>query len=305
MILATPNNTVSAVTVLGSCNGTAVPNTTTLTGPTGLFMINNGTILVGDGNSLLSFIPGNRRASTITTYGSWPSYIYADATTSFIYATITLSSIVRIWPTNATIPPSGVTGTCVLHQLYQPTGIVGDSLGNIYVASSGCSWVTKWTLNATNGTLVAGAATGISGSGSSSLSFPRALALDEARSLLYVCDQFNNRVQRFQLGVSLVGVTVAGGNGLGTAPNQLYRPFGLYLSRVDGTLYISDLYNNRVQRWAANATAGSTIAGYANGNAGSRAFELNQPDGIVLDSNEKYMYIVDTGNVRVQRFSLQ
>lgn len=268
-------------------------------------MTSNGTILVGDGSSLLSFLPGNRRASTITTYASWPSYIYFDATTSFIYVTITSSSIVRIWPTNATIPPSGVTGSCVLHQLYQPTGIVGDSSGNIYVASSGCSWVTKWTVNANNGTLVAGATSGTSGGGSSFLSFPRALALDEARSHLYVCDQFNNRVQRFQLGVSLVGVTVAGGNGQGIAPNQLYRPFGLYLSRLDGTLYISDLYNNRVQKWAANATAGSTIAGYANGTAGSRAFELNQPDGIVLDPTEKYVYIADSGNDRVQRFSLQ
>lgn len=268
-------------------------------------MTTNGTILVGDSNSLLAFVPGNRRATTITTYGNFPSYIYADPIKSLVYVTITSSNIVRIWPTNATIPPSGVTGTCVLHQLNQPTGIVGDSSGNIYVASAGCSWVTKWAPNATNGSLVAGLASGTCSSTSSSLCFPRALALDEAKSHLYVCDQFNNRIQRFQLGVSLIGVTVAGGLTSGIGAHQLYRPFGVYFSPWDGSLYISDLYNNRVQKWAANATTGTTIAGNANATAGSRAFELNQPDSIFVDNDGKYFYVADGGNDRIQRFSIQ
>ena len=266
-------------------------------------MANNGTIFVGDGSkTLFSFAPGNRRARALTTYGNWPSYIYADNTSSLVYATITLLHIVRIWPTNTTIPPNGISGTCNLSQLYQPTGITGDSLGNIYVASLGCHWVTKWTLNASNGTLVAGSPTAASGSSSLLLSFPNAIALDEIRSYLYVCDQFNNRVQRFTIGGTPNGVTVAGGNGPGTAANQLYRPFGLYVSHIDGSIYITDLYNNRVQKWLANATVGSTIAGNTNGTVGNKANELNQPYSIALDQDEKYFYVSDQINNRLQQF---
>jgi hypothetical protein len=58
----------------------------------------------------------------------------------------------------------------------------------------------------------------------------------------------NNRIQRFVLGGSGIGVTVAGGNGQGSANNQLNQPIGIFLSRLDGSLYIADTYNNRIQK---------------------------------------------------------
>src|SRR6516165_1993700 len=73
------------------------------------------------------------------------------------------------------------------------------------------------------------------------------------------------------------GVTVAGGNGQGSAANQFISPAGVF---VDGTgnIYVADELNHRVQEWAPGATAGVTVAG-GNG-AGSAANQLNDPFGV-------------------------
>jgi len=190
-----------------------------------------------------------------------------------------------------------------MNWVYSPTGIVIDSVGNVYVSSFFCNWVMKWAPNATNGTIVAGSASGHAGSSSTSLYAPYGLVLDEANSFLYVVDGYNHRVQRYVLG-SPNGVTVAGGNGAGTAPNQLNRPTAIYVSKLDGSIYVCDYSNNRIQKWQQNATNGTTIAGSSNGTAGSTPYLLYNPYGIAIDDQENYMYVSDSSNSRVQRFSL-
>jgi len=101
-----------------------------------------------------------------------------------------------------------------------------------------------------------------------------------------------------------IGVTVAGGNGQGSAANQFNIPTGIYVSRLDGSLYIADFYNNRIQKWAQNATFGTTIAGNPNATSGSTPYLLNSPFGIAIDDGENYLYVADTANNRIQRFSL-
>jgi DNA-binding beta-propeller fold protein YncE len=51
------------------------------------------------------------------------------------------------------------------------------------------------------------------------------------------------------------GVTVAGGNGPGSAANQLYYPKGIAVS-PSGDLYVADGGNNRIQFWSVGATQG-------------------------------------------------
>jgi gliding motility-associated-like protein len=65
---------------------------------------------------------------------------------------------------------------------------------------------------------------------------------------IYISDYNNARVQKWVPGASS-GVTIAGGNGLGTAPNQLNRPAGLWVDSK-GDLYVSDFFNNRVQKFS-------------------------------------------------------
>ena len=54
--------------------------------------------------------------------------------------------------------------------------------------------------------------------------------------------------------------TVAGGNGRGSAANQLSSPRGIFVDS-QGNLFIADEVNSRIQKWALGATLGITVAG--------------------------------------------
>ena len=92
--------------------------------------------------------------------------------------------------------------------------------------------------------------------------------------------------------------TVAGGNGAGVANNQFNFASGLYVDLL-GNVYVADLYNHRVQKWAKGATFGITVAG-GNG-AGDAANQLNMPHGIFVDTSGN-LYIADSKNHRIQKW---
>ncbi|CAF1330345.1 unnamed protein product, partial [Didymodactylos carnosus] len=96
------------------------------------------------------------------------------------------------------------------------------------------------------------------------------------------------------------GVTVAGDtNGIhGTAPNQLYWPYDIFIGSND-ILYVADASNNRIQKWLPNSSNGSTIAGYSNGSAGLASGALKKPTGVYVDQNQN-LYIADNQNYRIQ-----
>jgi len=54
--------------------------------------------------------------------------------------------------------------------------------------------------------------------------------------------------------------TVAGGNGAGSEANQLSYPSGIFVDK-SGNIFISDSGNNRIQKYAPEATSGVTVAG--------------------------------------------
>lgn len=92
--------------------------------------------------------------------------------------------------------------------------------------------------------------------------------------------------------------TVAGGQGKGSQLNQLYYPTGIALD-PSGDLFVSDMYNHRIQRWKPGATVGITAAG---GNGfGYGASQLEEPGKIDIDSQGN-LFIADTGNNRIQKW---
>ena len=92
--------------------------------------------------------------------------------------------------------------------------------------------------------------------------------------------------------------TIAGGKGKGSELNQLYYPTGIALD-PSGDLYVSDMYNHRIQRWKPGATVGITAAG---GNGfGYGPSQLEEPGKIDIDSQGN-LYIADTGNNRIQKW---
>ena len=94
------------------------------------------------------------------------------------------------------------------------------------------------------------------------------------------------------------GITVAGVTSMNTAAsNHLKLPTSLAFDS-NKSLYITDAYNNRIQKYLPGVLNGTTVAGQSNGTSGSSLTALNLPWSLVFDSADN-MYFIDYGNHRV------
>ncbi|CAF1314049.1 unnamed protein product [Adineta ricciae] len=294
-------------TVAGQCNSTSGSDRFSLKQPIDIYLTRNDSILyVADfGNTRIQqFQLSSKNGTTVPVSIPNVGGLYYDDYASILYIAQTSYDIVFRWPLNKTLPLAGAAKACNATGGWfgGPYGIVGDAQGNIYVAHSTCNTVVKWAANATTPILIGGL--GVTGNTSRHLNFPRHMYLDEKNSYIYVADSNNHRIQRFSTNGNgnRTGVTVAGGNGAGSGANQLNTPAGVFVSQKDGSVYVSDRTNHRIQKWLTNATSGVTVVGNMNGTSGNTTFTLNQPYTVVLDQNETYMYIADFSNNRIQRY---
>jgi sugar lactone lactonase YvrE len=184
--------------------------------------------------------------------------------------------------TGVVVAGTGLSGTGA-NQLNQPYCLYIDATDTMYICDSYNNRIQKWLSDASNGSTIAGASGGVSGSTSTLLNQPADIVFDN-NGYMYVADTNNNRVKMFAPNSS-IGVTVAGltGNGGGLLNNQLGRPMGI---AVDDSLnvYVTDTNNQRVMMWTPNATSGTPLI--------SGTGQLNRPYGIVLkngSSNEVYL----------------
>jgi sugar lactone lactonase YvrE len=92
--------------------------------------------------------------------------------------------------------------------------------------------------------------------------------------------------------------TVAGGNGAGSALNQLNGPSGVFL-HPSGALYVSEQAGNRVVKWSPGATSGVVVAG--NGTSGSALTNLSAPLGVQVGAGDT-VYVLEFGNHRITKW---
>ena len=164
-------------------------------------------------------------------------------------------------------PCSTVAGTggqgSGLNQLYEPHSVAIDALGDYIIADTLNSRVVLCPSASpgTNCTVVA-----------SDLYNPRGVSVVANGSYL-IADTYNNRVQLCPPSSGSTCETVAGGNGQGSASNQLSYPA---MAVVDDYL-VADALNHRVQLCPAESpgAACTTVAG--TGSAGSGAAQLYNP----------------------------
>ncbi|CAF4609637.1 unnamed protein product [Rotaria socialis] len=99
------------------------------------------------------------------------------------------------------------------------------------------------------------------------------------------------------------GVTIAGGNGGGSATNQLHHPFGLFVDD-DQTVVIADRGNHRIMQWKnGDTTNGQVVAGGKG--AGNGLHQLNGPTDALIDKETDSLIICDRWNRRVVRWPRQ
>ena len=99
-----------------------------------------------------------------------------------------------------------------------------------------------------------------------------------------------------------IGITIAGVSNIsGTDNMHLNGPADLALD-YQGTMFIADRYNHRIQRYVRGSMSGTTVAGFGNGTSSTSANGLIQPIHVIVDDEEN-LHITDHGNHRVLSWS--
>ena len=174
---------------------------------------------------------------------------------------------------------------------------------SVYIMDKGNYRVLKCWKNGTNPLVVAGVTNSIGNAASlTQLALSYFIFVDK-NGRLYVSDTNNHRILLFPSNTtSGTSALVVAGTGVGgPAANQLYNPNGIFVCD-DGTLYIADLRNNRVQKWTVNATAGQRVAG--DGTGGNSSSQTFFPTSVVVDSDE-FIYVSELKSSRVTRWTSQ
>lgn len=192
------------------------------------------------------------------------------------------------------LPVANVNGpTCIGGEdLSVKTSVKFRTVNWEYNSSALAAFTTGWKKGAT---IVAGSI--VPGVDAAKFSRPTFVFVDDKGSL-YVCDQWNHRIQKWTQGATS-GITVAGGKGPGSGAGQLKNPSAVYVDSR-GVIYIADTDNDRIQRWMPGDTTGTTVAG-GNGR-GSRPDQLSYPAGVFVDSYD-HIFIADALNSRIQKWS--
>ena len=206
----------------------------------------------------------------------------------------------------------GDHGADTLAELSEPTGVVADRWGNIYIADGGHGLVRMVD---TNGIITTYAGGGSGGDGGpaifASLNNPVALAVDTFGNL-FISEESSNAVRK----VNAAGIiSTYAGNGEGVifgeedevpaTASTVKHPYGIAVDMA-GNLYIAESGDSRIRKVSTSDTI-TTVAG--NGTAGSSgdsgpatAAEINGATGVCIDKNGN-LYILDNGNRKIRKVS--
>ncbi len=211
-----------------------------------------------------------------------------------------------------TIAGGGANSPVALSAYIAPSSVAVDSLGNIFIASSGMHEVLRVDPLG-NLTQVAGTgAGGFTGDGgpaaSASLSFPSDVAVD-AQGNLFIADSHNQRVRRVDATTGII-TTVAGsgqrgysGDG-GPATSASFDFPDAVAVDARGNLFIWDNDNHRIRRvdvvtGIVTTVAGNGTYGYS-GDGGPATSASIFATGVAVDSQGN-LFISDPFNERVRR----
>jgi len=136
---------------------------------------------------------------------------------------------------------------------------------------------------------------GQAGTAPSEFSSPRSIAFSED-GWLYVADSRNHRIQYFDAnGVFLGEWGRFADSAQGDAPPGTFNePWGISVA-PDGTIYVADTWNHRVQHFTAE---GEFIDSFGHFGQGYEADTFWGPRAVVVDDQGR-IFVVDTGNKRV------
>ncbi|CAF5040141.1 unnamed protein product, partial [Rotaria sp. Silwood1] len=178
--------------------------------------------------------------------------------------------------------------------LNNPSDVHVDNNNILYILDTNNFRVLRWN----SGTVTTVAGGHGNGGAYNQISYSYGMFLDSS-SNIYVSDCSNHRVTLWTGGNTATSQLVAGGYGAANTPQQLNCPVGLYVDN-SGSIYVTDYNNHRVQLWYSGAAIGVTVAGQS-GVSGPWSYQLSNPSSVIYDQHN-YLYILDSGNSRIQRW---
>jgi uncharacterized protein (TIGR03437 family) len=239
--------------------------------------------------------------------------IYIADTGNAYIRKITTDGMLNSIAGDGSIGYSGDGGLATGAGLFQPTAIVVDAAGDVYIADTADDRVRMINTKLDINTIAGNGAPGYGGdngpAGASQLNTPTGVAVDSAGNL-YVADSLNGRVRKIPQSDSIS--TVAGngvysysGDGGPAAKAEVRLPQAVAVD-ASGNRYIADSGNHVVRKVAANGTittiAGTGAAGFGGDGGSAASAQLNTPTGVAVDKSGN-IYIADSGNNRVRRIA--
>jgi DNA-binding beta-propeller fold protein YncE len=187
-------------------------------------------------------------------------------------------------------------------QFNSPVGIAVNPGGTLYVVDAGGNRVEEWQSGSEVTQLGCSPFNACSASSSEGgFSSPTSVAIDPSDSSVYVSDYNNNRVEKFNLnGTFLYQLGCATGKcATGSGPGQFSTPTRLAVDPSDGSLYVADTGNSRIERFSSTGAYQGEF-----GMAGSGLGQFGTPRGIAVDPIDGTVYVVDYTGDDVQELGL-
>ncbi len=205
---------------------------------------------------------------------------------------------------------SGDGGAATNAELNEPSGVVLDLTGNLFIADTGNCRIRKVATNGIITTVAGNGSPGYLGDGETAtnaeLNSPSGVIVD-ASGNLFIADTYNNVIR--EVGTNGIIATVAGngtqsysGDG-GPATNaSLNYPTGVAVDAA-GNLFVADFNNNRIREIGTNGiittVAGNGAGSYSGDGGAATNASLNQPLDVATDAADDF-YIADKLNNRIR-----
>ncbi len=188
-----------------------------------------------------------------------------------------------------------------------PFGVVADTMGNLYVADMINHIIRKINKDGVLSTFAGSSFIGHNeGIGTiAQMNQPCGITRDAFCNLL-VADFGNHKIRKITPSgeVSTLAGTGFAGNVDGSSINASFNhPTGVAVDKL-GNVYVVDQDNNSIRKinskGVVSTFAGSSIAGFKDGNGKQAAFD--NPQGIAIDANNN-LYIADKGNHTIRKIT--
>ncbi len=130
------------------------------------------------------------------------------------------------------------------------------------------------------------------GTGHGQFNYPTGVAVDSIGGNVYVVDERNHRIQKFDSN----GHFLLAWGSQGSGPGQFSFTFGIAVDFL-GHVYVVDHENARIQEFSSS---GDFLLAW--GMLGSGPGQFNFPEGVAVNLSGSTIFVADTFNERIQKF---